>query len=212
MSEAAFESAHLWFCDRTDLRHDLVRRAQERCGPRPVEAFASAEAARAYLRGPEAGHPFSPGILVSDWIGYGGAEPDQPAVAQLFRERYPLILTALFTSRLEEHAAEVERYRRLGLLDRPFQKSQMEELLATLQGWVERSERPFAQRFRAYIAALGDRAVAPYLNDGKGGWLSLAELYREVICDTQRGRKTEQVWDPLLGGRPEAAAVPAPRG
>jgi signal transduction histidine kinase len=200
--------AEVWVLDRDDgLRADLRAVVTQKCGTRPMEDFASHEAAREHLEELRAGGAPAALILITDFIGFAADEEGTTLVGRL-RERWPLTMVILYSQQATGRPEEVERLRQKRLIHHFVEKGNNEELLGKLKEWIPKMEEGFAPRFRDYIAKRGAEARTKFIPNGncKDDFLSLADLYAEIVLETELGNKSEKVWQRILDNPSRAEA------
>ena len=193
-----------WVVDRNQhVRDDVgtcLRSRDPNIGTTPFDT--PEPALESSTRLPDATSP-PPGFVVTDSIGVTPMA-DGESVASSLRKASPLSLVILHSlSSPPDRIAELKRSRQI---DHFVSKTRFSELLEFGLACHARGQLPVLCRLAAHIRELDD-PEEPFYEDGRGGFLNLFEVYREILRGTELGVSLARSWERILPATPRSASA-----
>lgn len=191
----------IWFLDTDKVVDDLV--ANIRCLDEvdSVEAFHEASVVAEKLKANSSNE--LPSIIVSDMIGVEPISGTDQSVVRTLRNCSPLTMFLLHSFSAFDTEGLPDKLKQTRLIDDHLRKtSSLEKFSNLIERWNARWNDEFLYKMRCYINSCG-HADTPYFPDESGSYLSVADIYREIVVgESDIGLEQEKAWREVLDNPP----------
>jgi hypothetical protein len=153
-----------------------------------------------------------PRILITDMIGLGLDETGK-CLTQRVRQECPLTVVLLYSRQAGYDLSQEQReaLRRERKFDDVVFKTDVGAVMQRVRDWSARMAGGIVARFGEYVLSRAEQAGVKFSPDGKGGLLSLIDLYAEMVIGSDVGQEAAKIWEWMLDNKPQRpeGVVPA---
>ncbi len=192
MTMSAPSLDHLWILDRrkelaAGLRENIAHRYAMDAGSIILHQEA-VDASEALGKNVDL-----PGMALTDQVGLLDFRPGV-SFANVLRDACPLSVIVLYSEGAYGDPSRIDSWLEERKIDFAVRKGDIEKLHGVLDQVRRISESVAARNLRDYISSQPD-PPAPFYRVKKGSYLTIADLYREILRNTPLGQQTAKAWD-----------------